>query len=82
MNFTYLESIKDMDKLRKFCEEAEEYALSNPNISITAARKAIEYIVKFLYASIVGWADRSMSLFDMLSDPTFSNYVMPKTNKH
>ena len=75
MNFTYLESIKDMDKLRIFCEEAEEYALSNPNISITAARKAIEYIVKFLYASIVGWADRSMSLFDMLSDPTFSDYV-------
>ena len=75
MNFTYLESKKDMDKLRAFCEEAEEYALSNSNISITAARKAVEYIVKFLYASIVGWADRSMSLFDMLSDPTFSNYV-------
>ena len=46
MNFNFLATCTEMEKLKCYCFEAEEFALSYPDISITASRKAAEYIVK------------------------------------
>ena len=53
MNFDFLKPFSDLRKLYEYCEEAEEFALSKPNISATSARKAMEFIVKMIYASVV-----------------------------
>ena len=45
MNFAYLKNAPDFAQLYTYCCEAEEFALSKPNISVTSARKAMEFIV-------------------------------------
>ena len=50
MNFNFLATCTEMEKLKCYCFEAEEFALSYPDISITASRKAAEYIVKMTQA--------------------------------
>ena len=41
MNFTYLEKYPKFQKLYTYCTEAEEFALTKPNISATSARKGM-----------------------------------------
>ena len=53
MNFDYMKNAPDFAQLYNYCSEAEEFAISRPNISVTAARKAMEYVVKL-------WKKRSM----------------------
>lgn len=78
MNFSYLKSIPDLAKLHEYCAEAEEFALSKPNISATSARKAMEYMVKLIYASLVG-EDYGFTVFEMVTDVRFVNYVKDST---
>ena len=65
MNFDYLQSFPDLKKLHEYCAEAEEFAQSKPSISAAAARKAIEYIVKMIYASLVGEGEPSRTVFEI-----------------
>ena len=53
MNFSFLEPIKELAPFYSYCQEAESFALSHPDISITASRKAMEYMVKLLYLSLI-----------------------------
>lgn len=78
MNFDYLKSFPDMHQLYEYCAEAEEFALTKPNISATSARKAMEYIVKLIYTSLAGDA-RGVTVFDMLSDSRFQHYINDRT---
>ena len=48
MNFDYIKTKPELNKLYGYCCEAEEFALSKPNISATSARKAMEFIVKMI----------------------------------
>lgn len=79
MNFKYLEAFPQFQKLYEYCTEAEEFAVVKPNISATSARKAMEFIVKFIYASEVPYADRSLTVFEMVSDPLFKDYINDST---
>ncbi len=74
MNFTYLKSCPDMAKLCAYCCEAEEFALTKPNICAGAARKALEYIVKLIYTSLAG-TSYGLTVFEMMSDERFVEYV-------
>ncbi len=58
MNFDYMKQFTQLAKLYEYCEEADEFALAKPNISVTAARKAVEYIVKLIYSSIVSYFNK------------------------
>ncbi len=78
MNFTYLKAYPDTKKLYEYCNEAEEFVITKPNISATSARKAMEYIVKMIYASLVG-NDTSLTAFEMITDPIFVGYVNDST---
>ena len=75
MNFDYLQSFPELKKLHEYCAEAEEFAQSKPSISAAAARKAIEYIVKMIYASLVGEGEPSRTVFEMATDVRFTNYL-------
>lgn len=78
MNFSYLTAFPDLAKLHEYCAEAEEFALSKPNISATSARKAMEYIVKLIYTSLMG-QDYGFTVFEMITDVRFVDYVHDQT---
>ena len=78
MNFDFLKRYPDLKKLYTYCTEAEEFALSKPNISATSARKAMEFIVKMIYSSLVG-QDYGFTVFEMVTDVRFVNYVNDPT---
>ena len=73
MNFKFLQPFLKLRKLYEYCCEAEEFALTKPNISATSARKGMEFIVKMIYASLTG--DYGVSAFEMVTDQRFVNYV-------
>ena len=74
MNFTYLSSFPRFKKLYEYCSEAEEFALSKPNISAASARKAMEFIVKLIYQAEI---DNSygLTVFEMITDVRFQGFV-------
>ena len=78
MNFDFLKPFPKFNKLYTYCSEAEEFALTKPNISATSARKAMEYIVKMIYASAVG-QDYGFTVFEMVTDVRFVDYVNDPT---
>lgn len=75
MNFSFLEPIKELAPFYSYCQEAESFALSHPDISITASRKAMEYMVKLLYGSAISRDISGLTTFDMLADPDFVYYM-------
>lgn len=75
MNFSFLDSLTDLDVFKRYCYEAEEFAQDYPDISLTAARKAMEYMVKLLYGSFVNSTFNGMTVYDMLSDSQFTAWI-------
>ena len=76
MNFDYLNDAafaKFNDNLVSFCQKAEQYVFSDPEASVTNARKANEFVVKLCYSSFVDpQADVSGThTYDLLTDPVF-----------
>ena len=69
MNFKFLQPFLKLRKLYEYCCEAEEFALTKPNISATSARKGMEFIVKMIYASLTG--EYGVSVFEMVTDIRF-----------
>ena len=78
MNFNYLRTFPDLKKLYTYCAEAEEFALTKPNISATAARKAMEFMVKLIYGSVVE-ETAGLTVFEMVTDPRFTGYLNDPT---
>ena len=78
MNFDFLKPLGDLKKLYEYCSEAEEFALRKPSISTTSARKAMEYIVKAIFTSVVG-DSTGMTVFEMIQDYAFRDYVNDAT---
>ena len=75
MNFDYLKTIPQMNSLYLSCRDAERFPSSDPSISVTAARRSIEYLVKLIYSSSVTPYIDGLSIYDMLTDPVFTRYV-------
>ena len=74
MNFAYLKNAPDFAQLYTYCCEAEEFALSKPNISVTSARKAMEFIVKMIYSAVIGDI-QGKTVFEMSTDYAFTSYL-------
>lgn len=74
MNFAYLKNAPDFAQLYTYCCEAEEFALSKPNISVTSARKAMEFIVKMIYSTVSGDI-QGKTVFEMSTDYAFTSYL-------
>lgn len=79
MNFHFLNPCPEMEKLKHYCCEAENFVLSYPEVSVTFARKAVEYLVKVLYGSVISNQIYGLTVYDMLSDPKFSTWLNDPT---
>ena len=75
MNFAFLKKIPEFEKLRSTCEDAERFVTKEPNISSAAARRAIEYIVKLLYSTLVSPYIEYLSTYEMLIDPVLMRNI-------
>ena len=75
MNFTYLEKFPKLNKLCGYCKEAEDFAVKYPAPSCASARKAMEFIVKMIYASNVTAYDTGFTVFEMITDVRFVSYI-------
>ena len=75
MNFAFLADKVTLSHFYSYCCAAENLALTNVDVSITAARMAMEYMVKLLYGAAVKSDMTGMTTFDMLSDYDFVRYI-------
>lgn len=75
MNFTYLKNYPKFEKLYKYCSEAEDLALKYPSVSATSSRKAMEFIVKMIYTAEIDSFGSGLTVFEMVSDERFVNYI-------
>ena len=80
MCFDFLKAIPELSKLYSYCAEAEEFVLYKPSISAASARKAVEYIVKMIYASLAGEAEAAnQTVFEITQDVRFTDYLNDQT---
>ena len=45
MNFSFLSNLNELEELNVFCNDAETFVLSRPDLSAIQSRKALEYLV-------------------------------------
>lgn len=75
MNFDYLKGNNDFEKLYELCYNAENLVFDLPNLSIASARKAIEYVIKFIYSTYLKTLTRDMTLLELINDVKFKNFL-------
>lgn len=75
MNFEFLKSLNGVNILYDCCNNAEAFAREKPDISCTESRKAIEYIIKLIYTTVIESNIFGKTTFDMMTDPRFVDYV-------
>lgn len=68
MNFEYMKHQHGFVTLYNACKEAEEFALIRPSISAASARKAMEFVVKYLYAEVDPHPSYGLTVYDMIRD--------------
>ena len=79
MNFDFLRPLTIIRPFYVFCSDAEEYALSKPDISCASAQKAIEYIVRLMYTAAIQTEANQLTVYDMLCSPDFVIYLDDRT---
>lgn len=75
MNFGYLKNIDYLKNLYLFCNDAELFVLSRPDLSAGQSRKALEYLVKLVYQLRNDLAPQRSSLFELISSEDFTNFI-------
>ena len=75
MNFEFLKSLDGINILYDSCCNAESFVRRDPDISCTEARKAMEYIIKLIYTTVVDREIYGKTTFEMMTDPRFVDYV-------
>lgn len=73
MNFSYLKNQPELEFLDNACREAEQFALSKPDMSALSARRAMEFIVKYIYAEVEPNPPYGCTVYDMTQDARFQN---------
>ena len=75
MNFEFLKPLDGINILYDSCCNAENFVRCDPDISCTEARKAMEYIIKLIYTTVVDREICGKTTFDMMTDFRFEDYV-------
>lgn len=74
-NFDFLQSLPDFADLYRYCNQAEMYQKTDPEISALQARRAMEYTVKTIYM-LKGWEiSERASLFELVDAEDFSSFI-------
>lgn len=75
MNFNYLNNKKGFEDLYNLCCDAENLVFDKPNLSAISSRKAIEYVVRFIYVAYLKTFTQDMMLIDMINDSKFKDFI-------
>ena len=73
-NFDFIKESSKTGNLYDFCEKAESFVFSYPEISATEARKANELCIKMVFETATGVIPDGLSTFDMLETHEFKSY--------
>lgn len=75
MNFEFMKGLGSLDKAFGSCANAEELALSKPDLSMISSRKSAEVLAKFVF--LVAHAEEVglLSFVDVLNDPVVKRYL-------
>jgi type I restriction enzyme R subunit len=68
-------NIDKLKELYSFCNDAESFVLSRPDISAGQSRKALEYLVKLVYQFRNDNIPQRSSLFELVSSEDFTNFI-------
>lgn len=79
MNFEFVKAIDGLNRVYKCCNNAEELALTMPDMSMVASRKSAEAIAKFLYLVAYSEEAEYPDFYDILRDPIVKEYIKKKT---
>ena len=74
-NFSFLEGLKEFQQLKQYCDNAELFVLSKPEISAVSSRQALEFLVKAVYISKDVYLPENASLFELVDNFVFSGFV-------
>ena len=73
-NFDYLQQC-GMLRLHCLCAAAEDNQVNNPELSAISARRALEYVVKSLYAMKGAQVPERSSLFELIDGEPFRDFI-------
>ena len=68
MNFEFMKGLGSLDKAFGSCANAEELALSKPDLSMISSRKSAEVLAKFVYLVAHSEEVGLLSFVDVLND--------------
>ena len=74
-NFAFLKNFSEFSELASYCEDAEVFAVSKPNLSAISARNALEFVIKYVYKAKVGSLPERASLFELIDSYEISNFI-------
>lgn len=75
MNFDYLKYIPELSTLHRYCDTAERNQYSDPDVSALNARRGLEWMTRAIFQMKNVEIPERYSLFDMVTDPTFTAFV-------
>ena len=75
MNFEFMKGLGSLDKAFGSCANAEELALSKPDLSMISSRKSAEVLAKFVFLVAHSEEVGFLSFADVLSDPVVKRYL-------
>ena len=78
MNFDFIKQFPSFQQLYNFCVSAENHVGTDYSSSVSKARLANEYLIKFIYKANCGPIE-SKTAFDLLNDQAFKNYINDET---
>lgn len=74
-NFDYLKDIPELEVLHRYCEAAERNQYADPDVSALNARRGLEWMARAIFQMKNVEFPERYSLFDMVTDPTFTEFV-------
>lgn len=74
-NFDYLKDIPELSTLHRYCDAAERNQYADPDVSALNARRGLEWIARAIFQMKNVEIPERYSLFDMVTDPTFTALV-------
>lgn len=74
-NFDYLHEIPELEKLYKFCDEAECSHNTNYDVCALNCRRALEWMVRSIYALKQIQTDSKDSLYTLVSSEPFTEFI-------
>lgn len=78
MNFEFIKGLGCLDRVYEVCVNAEDLALSKPDLSMVSARKGAEAVAKSVFFVSHYVEAENLTVADILADPTVKNYINNK----